>query len=89
MEKKRILIFPAGAENALEIYDSLRYNVNVEVFGASGKKDYAEFAYDNDHYIEGDFYFNKPGFVDRFNEILTGYGIDVVIPTHDDITFRG
>ena len=40
--KWNVLIFPAGAENALEIYEALRYNLNVEVFGASGKKDFAE-----------------------------------------------
>ncbi len=86
MKKKRVLIFPAGAENALEIYDALRYNVNVEVFGASGKKDFAEYQYDAEHYIEEQLYFNTPGFIDVFNGILKRYVIDVVIPTHDDIT---
>ncbi len=85
MEKKKVLVFPAGAENAMEIYDSLRYNVNVEVFGASGKKDYAEYLYDNDHYIEGDFYYESGDFIEKFNNILKEYKIDVVIPTHDDI----
>ncbi|MCR5100410.1 MAG: ATP-grasp domain-containing protein [Butyrivibrio sp.] len=85
MDKKKVLIFPAGAENALEIFDSLRYNVNVELYGASGKKDYAEYCYDAEHYIEGDFYITNSGFINYFNEILLDKKIDVVIPTHDDI----
>ena len=85
MEKKRVLIFPAGAENALEIYDALRYNVNIEVYGASGKKDYAEYLYDEAHYIEGDFYYKSKDFPERFNKLLNEYKIDIVIPTHDDI----
>lgn len=83
--RKRILIFPAGAENALEIFDALRYRVDVELFGASGKKDFAEYQYDENHYIEDDFYINHVGFIERFNALLVKYRIDVVIPTHDDI----
>ena len=85
MPKKRVLVFPAGAENALEIYDALCFNVNVEVFGASGKKDFAQYRYDGEHYIEGDFYISKPGFLSSFNDVLQKYHIDVVIPTHDDV----
>ena len=85
MNKKNVLVFPAGAENALEIYESLRYNVNIEVFGASGKKDCARFIYDGDHYIEADLYINKVAFIETINEIVSKYSIDVIIPTHDDV----
>ncbi len=85
MDKKKVLVFPAGWENALEIADALKYNVNVEVFGASAKADYAEYAYDKNHYIEGDFYINHEGFLAGFNEMLSKYSIDVVIPSHDDV----
>ena len=83
--RKRVLIFPAGAENALEIYDALRYRVDIELFGASGKPDFAAYQYDATHYIEDDFYINHAGFLARFNALLQRYRIDVVIPTHDDI----
>lgn len=83
--KYKVLIFPAGAENALEIYDALRYNVNVEVFGASGKKDFAEFIYDKNHYIEDDLYFRNCDFNDKLEQIIKKYKIDIIIPTHDDI----
>lgn len=85
MTKQKILIFPAGAENALEIYDSLRFNVNCEVYGASGKKDYAEYLYPEGRYIEGDFYITHPDFVQIFEALIREYAIDIVIPTHDTI----
>ena len=86
MEKKRVLIFPAGAENALEIYDALKFNVNVEVFGASGKKDCAEFEFDENHYIEAELYINKDNFIENLNDLIRKNSIDVIIPTHDDIS---
>lgn len=85
MDKKRVLVFPAGWENALEVLDALRYNVNVEVFGASSKPDYTEYAYDKDHYILGRYCINEPNFLNEFNEMLFKNSIDVVIPTHDDV----
>ncbi len=84
-KKINVLIFPAGAENALEIYYSLRYNLHLAVFGASGKPDHAGFIYPSDHYIEGNFYITSPSFLDDFNLLLKEYKIDIVIPTHDTI----
>ena len=84
-KKIKVLIFPAGAENALEIFYSLRYNLHLEVFGASGKSDHAGFIYPPDHYIEGNFYITSPSFLEDFNLLLKEYKIDIVIPTHDTI----
>lgn len=83
--KTRVLIFPAGAENALEIFYSLRFNLHLDVFGASGKPDHAEYIYPPDHYIEGDFYITSPAFLEKFNALIRKYEIDIVIPTHDTI----
>lgn len=85
VEKVRVLIFPAGSEIAHDIHASLRYNLHVEVFGASGKADNARFIYDQDHYFEDDFYVTKPEFVDKFNDLLVRNHIDIVMPTHDTI----
>lgn len=85
MSKINVLIFPAGAENALEIYNELRYCVNIEVFGASGKSDHASFVYPKDKYFEGDYYINDKNFFQNFNTLLEKNKIDVVIPTHDTI----
>ena len=89
MDKIRVLIFPAGAENALEIYDAIRYNVNIEAFGVSGKADHAQFVYDEEHYFESEDYYigNKEArtidkFEFKFNGIDTvnlirGYFMDI------------
>ena len=45
-KKINILVFPAGSEIAIEIYHSLKYNLHVEIFGASGKADHSKFIYD-------------------------------------------
>ncbi len=86
MERKhRVLIFPAGSEIGLEIYNSLKYSHHVELFGASGKSDHASFVYDEDHYIEGAFYVDQPDFIERFNRLLRSLQIEFIYPTHDTI----
>ena len=51
--KIHILIFPAGAENRMDIYDSLRRNRDFEIYGASSKRDHAISIYPADHYLIG------------------------------------
>lgn len=89
MDKKiNVLIFPAGSESALDIYESLRYNVNVRVFGASGKSDNSEYTYPAEQFVLGDYYVDKPDFYDKLNELIAKWSIDVVIPTHDTIALE-
>ena len=85
MKKTNVLVFPAGAENALEIFDALNDHMDIEVYGASGKSDYASFLYSPDRYAEGRFYITDPEFIEQFNELLERWNIDIVIPTHDEI----
>jgi hypothetical protein len=86
IEKKiNVLVFPAGSEIGLEIFNSLKYNLHIELFGASGKADHARYIYDENHYAEDDFYINHPDFIDTFNTVLTKFKIDFIFPTHDSI----
>lgn len=85
MKKKNILIFPCGSENALEIYDSLKYNVNFNVFGATSREDYSTFVYPKENYILDDLFIFDDNFVDKFNDKIKQYEIDLVIPTHDTV----
>lgn len=85
MKKYNVLIFPAGAENAIEIYESLVCNIHFNVFGASGKSDHASYLYPKENYIEDELYINTSRFNSKFNEILNQYKIDIVIPTHDTV----
>ena len=86
MKKTNVLIFPAGAENALEIYEALKYNLHFSLYGASSKTDYAEMLYPEDHFFQGDLYIDNPTFIDNFNHVLDRFKIDWIIPTHDTIS---
>jgi ATP-grasp in the biosynthetic pathway with Ter operon len=79
-----VLIFPCGKENALELHESLKYNVNVKVFGASSVRDHGALVYEN--YIGDVPYIQAPGFITAFKQIIKTHKIDVVIPTHDTVT---
>jgi hypothetical protein len=83
--KCRVLVFPAGSEIGLEIFNSLKYSHHVELFGASGKNDHAAYVYDKEHYVEGDFFVDRPDFISRFNQLLRSLGIEYIFPTHDTI----
>ena len=87
MQKKtNILLFPAGSEIGIEIFHSLKYSHHINVFGASGKSDHAEFIYDENHYIENEnLYISNEQFIYYFNELLSNFKIEFIYPTHDDI----
>jgi predicted ATP-grasp superfamily ATP-dependent carboligase len=85
IKKHHVLVFPAGSEIGLEIFNSLKYSHHVEIFGASGKSDHAAFVYPSDRYIENSFYVNQPDFIERFNRLLEAYQIEFIYPTHDTI----
>lgn len=83
MVPKKVLIFPAGTEIAIEIHNALKYSKFVELYGINSIPSHAEFIFE--HYIQADLPFVKsPLFLDEFNKILDKYEIDYVYPAHDD-----
>ena len=87
MDKKiNILIFPCGAENAIEAYFALKDVVNINLFGASGKSDHGEYVFKN--YISNVPYINEAEFIPFLNKIIEDYSIDIIIPTHDDVVLK-
>lgn len=84
-QKENILIFPAESENAIEIYNSLKYNLHFNLFGATSKSGHAEFVYPEEELFIGDLYIGDANFTDNFNNVIKRYGISFVIPTHDTI----
>ncbi|HEY6206262.1 MAG TPA: ATP-grasp domain-containing protein [Chthoniobacterales bacterium] len=83
MEKIRVLVFPCGAENALELHDALAYAVNVEVWGASSREDHGWFVFKN--YIGALPFIQAPQFLSIFNQLIAERSVDVVFPTHDSV----
>lgn len=87
MKKINVLIFPSSGENSYEIYDSLKYNINLNVYGATTKHDYCERLYPNNRLIIGEFNINAKEFINNFNKLLNKLNIDIVIPTHDTVSY--
>lgn len=83
-----VLVFPAGSESALDIYEALRFNVNIKVYGISGKKDNSEFTFHRNNFKLGNFYINEKGFYEILNSIIDEWKIDIIIPTHDTIALE-
>lgn len=81
--KTNILIFPAGEINSVELLDSLSYNVNLKVFGASSIDRHGPYVFEN-------YYGNLPkidddNFIKSFNEVITKWSISYIFPTHDTV----
>ncbi|MBC5991606.1 ATP-grasp domain-containing protein [Pontibacter cellulosilyticus] len=83
MKKYNVLVFPCGAENALEIYEALKSNVLIDVAGASSIDDHGKFAFEK--YIGGLPYIFDPNFIEQFNKIIADNEIDFIFPTHDTV----
>ncbi len=82
MERKRILIFPAGTEIAFEIFNALKFSKFVEIFGGTSADDHSEFVYKN--LIRNFPYVDSPDFVEYLNNVIEEYKIDAVYPAHDN-----
>ncbi|MBA5628397.1 ATP-grasp domain-containing protein [Moheibacter lacus] len=85
MKKRNILIYPCGADNALEIYESLRYSVHLNVYGANSKESIADLIIENKVITLPNI--SEANFVDELNRIINTYSIDLIFPTHDDVVY--
>ena len=82
-KKMRVLVFPCGSENGLEIHDALRYSIHVQLIGASSVEDHGRFRFRD--YVGG-----LPNIADKefdgaFSALLRSKSIDVGFATHDSI----
>lgn len=84
MHKKiRVLVFPCGSENAVEIHNALRYSVHVEIFGASSVDDHGAYVFQN--YTGSLPKIQDREFDEHFSILINSLGIDVVFATHDTV----
>ncbi len=79
----RVLVFPAGEINSVELHSALSKQVNVTLFGASSVDRHGPYLFSR--YRSGIPFIGDPEFFDAFNALLLEWKIDVVIPTHDTI----
>lgn len=78
-----VLVFPCGAENAIEIHQALRYSVHVKLYGASSQDDHGRFVFDR--YFGNLPNIRDPRFDDAFMTLLEQFDIDMVFATHDTV----
>ncbi|NGM67216.1 ATP-grasp domain-containing protein [Sphingobacterium sp. SGR-19] len=79
--KNKVLIFPSGAENALEINEAIKHSVHVEVIPGSGRNDYSELIYENK--VRQLPFLNDEDFIPELNELIRKEEIKLIFPTDD------
>jgi hypothetical protein len=80
-KRKSVLIFPAGAENAIELYNSIKYSVHIRVVPTSSRKDISDLIYDEPVRFLPEL--SDPGFLDAVIRLSIDENIEVIMPTHD------
>lgn len=83
--KVNVLIYPSGGENAINIFNALKYNIHFQLFGASMNNNYSSLLYDKNHYYEGDLSIKNPNFLIEFNSVLKKFKIQYILCTHDEV----
>lgn len=78
-----MLIYPSGAENAIEVYHAIRHSVHVNVVAATAKVDHSDLVYEGA--VEHLPYIHDPAFLDELNSLIDRRGIDFIFPTHDSV----
>lgn len=82
-KKVRVLIFPAGSEIAIEIFDALKFQKDIELYGATSARDHSEFLFRR-LFLDMP-YINEDGFVEALNEIIDENQIDYIYPALDSV----
>lgn len=86
MERKNVLIYPCGAENAIEVYRSIRYSVHINVIPATADRDHSDLIYAAPvEYLPK---VDDPGFLPSLQDLVLRKGIDLIFPTHDTVAYE-
>lgn len=83
--KKNILIYPCGADNAIEVYKSINHSVHLNVYGANSLESVSDLIFDKP-------ILNLPNidninFINELNRLIDSFKIDVIFPTHDAVIY--
>lgn len=82
-KKTNVLVYPCGAESAMEIHLGLKDVMNIRVVGASKREDHGRMVYENYY---GDFpSITDENFIEELNKLIEKESIDLILPTHDTV----
>lgn len=82
--KYNVLVFPAGSEIGLEIYNSLQYSSHFNLIGASSIKDHAIYNYKEVFHLPN---IDDSTFYHSLNTLIKNKNIDFVFPAHDQVIY--
>lgn len=83
MKQIKVLVFPCGSEVGLELHHALKDIRFVTLYGASSVADHGQWVYEN---YRGDIpYVTEKSCIDKLNECIDEWGIDVVFPAMDSV----
>ena len=80
MKNKNVLIFPAGSEIGMEIYNSLKYSKFINLYGGTSANDHTDFVYKNVVQLP---FISDELFIDKINQIIQEFNIDIIYPALD------
>ncbi len=83
MSQIKVLVYPAGEINSIELHDALSTCVNIKLFGASSIDRHGEYVFEN--YIRNAPMITDKDFFEKFNALLATNEIELIFPTHDTI----
>lgn len=81
--KIRVLVFPAEAENAFELFQALRYSTRFEIWGASSRPGYGSWLFPR--YRDDLPNIDEQNFLAEFNRFVEDNRIALVFATHDQV----
>lgn len=84
MKDVRVLLFPAGTEIGMEIFDSLKDEKGIEIFGGTSSKDFSSFIYSENHLFDIPFVSDKE-FIPKMVKICKENKIKILFPAHDEV----
>ncbi|MCP5105623.1 MAG: ATP-grasp domain-containing protein [bacterium] len=83
----RVLVFPCGSEIGLEVFRSLQFEKNIQLWGGSSvPSNHGKYLFKN--YIEGIPFVTNEDFIPALNEILKRNTIDYIFPAMDSVVLE-
>ena len=83
MKMRNVLVFPAGTEIGLEIFQALRYCKEVRLFGAGQDiSNHARFVYPEYHVVPS---IHESEWLNRLVNLCRELAIDYIFPAYDDV----
>lgn len=80
----KVLVFPCGSEIGLEVYRSLKYEKDIELYGGSSVLyDPGRLVYEN--YFNSFPYIDHPDFLSYLNQFVIEHQIDIIYPAMDSV----